>query len=175
MTQELPQWPDWMPVPMLSGYGVEIIDRSVSTEMEIGTIKRVQFDSDETHIPVTIFLDALQRTWFQTWERDVLRHGCSWFEMPILIGEKLEKYRVQILGRPKLDSFTGAPPHYCQATFTVQIERRKLWDCGVMEIFKCLSPGEFTSIATGLHSILEKQMPGITIIPNEEGLWGVTA
>ena len=161
MSEQVFRWPEWMPVPLRDGYSVKPVDRTLRTEMEIGSVKRVLYDTDETHVALSFCLSREQHLWFQGFEREMLCHGTRWFELPLLIGEGVEYYKVQIIGRPEFGRFFGYPER-CFATFTVQIEKRKLLDGEVAEVLMVLSPSEIRILSNTLHLVLHTEMPGVT-------------
>ncbi len=167
MSEKLLCWPHWLPRPNSSGYEYEPTDRTLSSEMDIGTFKRVEFDTDETTISCTAIMDNMQLAFFETFERDCLRQGCKWFLMPILIAGEVQEYKVRFKGRPKIGGLIGA----CHATVTMRVEigKRDLLCSDLMHLLMVFSPDEISWLSGRLHTLLHKEMPRVTILP---ACWG---
>jgi len=121
----LPVWPYWMPMSQRSGYTYEPVDRTVKTEMEVGSIKRIEFDTDETTITCSMILrNDTELEFFEKFERDVLKQGTSWFQMPLWIAGRQDLYTIRFNGRPKMQEILGS--HHAKVAFKLDIERRIL-------------------------------------------------
>ena len=93
MSEILPCWPEWRPMPERDGYSYEVTDRTLNTDMEISSLSRVEFDTDETTITCSMVLcNRMELEFYETFERDCLRHGTRWFQMPIWMTGKIEWY-----------------------------------------------------------------------------------
>jgi hypothetical protein len=121
-------WPAWMGYPLVDGYGIEPQDRRLASEMDIGTIYRVEFDTDETIATCTLFLNALQAKWFESFERDFLRQGSRWFKLKLWLGGELLEHTVRFRERPKL---TAKDWEYSTYSLTLDVAKRE----GLMETF----------------------------------------
>lgn len=131
-------WPDWMPKPQRSGYSYEPADRRSKTDMEIGSVLRVNFDTDETVVNCTLILNRMQSTWFEIFERGLLRQGSQWFEMPIQTGGCIEWHTVRFAARPKAGNLIG--PRHTTYTLQLEIEKRELRMCDeLFELLMCIS------------------------------------
>ena len=102
----MPRWP--LRPPVADGYGIEPADRRLSTEMEDGILRRVEFDTDETTARCSLFLGPEDAAWFEAFERDHLRQGSGWMIMPLWVGGSLTDHAVRFRERPKLSQKTGA-------------------------------------------------------------------
>lgn len=131
-------WPDWMPKPQRSGYSYSPVDRRKKTDMEVGSISRVEFDADETTCDCSLILDRKQASWFESFERGVLRQGSRWFRMPLQFGGCIAMQTVRFSTRPKASELIGLHTTY---TFTLEIECRELplKNDFLAEIMLCLS------------------------------------
>jgi hypothetical protein len=107
---------------LVDGYGLEPVDRTIVTEMEIGAVKRREFDTDETIANCSIFLNAFQANWFEAFERDALRQGSRWFKMPLFTGGELLWHTVRFRGRPKSADKAG---EYMTYSFQLDVEKRE--------------------------------------------------
>lgn len=160
--EELFEWPQWLRIPRKSDYSYEPVDRAVSTEMDIGTVKRVEFTTDETIVNCALLLNPLELRFFETFERDLLRQGCTWFTMPLLLGGRVEKYKARFKGRPKIGNLQGL---YATVSFVLEIEKRSLLDPGMARLLLLLAePEAFPAISDDLHCLLHREMPGLTTI-----------
>jgi hypothetical protein len=145
MSDKMMCWPQWMSIPRKNNYSYELADRTIESPMEIGTFKRVEFDTDETTISCTLILcNRLQLEWFEKFERDCLRQGSKWFRMPIYMSGYVDWYTVQIKGRPKFGGLIGIS--HTTVTLQVRIEKRDLMDDDVFEIITMLGPDFAPSI-----------------------------
>jgi hypothetical protein len=163
MSEDLICWPCWMPVPLRSGYGYEPVDRTLKTEMEIGSIKRVEFDTDETTISCTcIMTNHLQIQFFEKLVRDCLRQGTRWFIMPLQIAGIIEDYTVRFREQPKFGSLRGS--RYTTVTMQLEIEKRNLLDDDVMDVLILFGPTKLLDIDKKLDKLI-KSLSGITQLP----------
>ena len=124
---DLLRWPDWMPLPQRASYSYEVTDRRIRTDMEVGSIIRVEYDTDESKASCSLVLDAFQSAWFEAFERDVLRQGSRWFEMPLLSGGIIQSHTVRFASRPKAGVIGPAHTKY---TFSLDLEKRPPVICG---------------------------------------------
>jgi hypothetical protein len=119
---ELLKWPKWMRVPTVDSYAVEIVDRRVVTEMEIGSVTRVEFNTDETVANCSLFCNPMQSDWFEAFERDVLIQGSIWYKTPLWVGGKLIEHVIRFKDRPKLTNKLGS---YSTYSFKLEIAWRE--------------------------------------------------
>lgn len=114
-------WPEWMPRPQVSQYGIHPLDRRQNTETEAGAITRVQFDTDECEAECTLVLSREKAAWFEVFERDMLRQGSTWFKMPLWVAGRVEEHEVQFKERPAAGNLIGL---YTAYSFTLRVARR---------------------------------------------------
>lgn len=132
-------WPDWMPKPQRPDYTYTPVDRRTKTDMEVGSILRVNYDTDETTLDCTLILNAVQSQWFEQFERDVLHQGAQWFRMPIQIAGCIEWHTVRFASRPKAGSLIGVT--HTTYTLRLDIDRRDLKLCPeILQFMLCVSP-----------------------------------
>lgn len=165
MSDALLHWPEWMPPALQSGYGYEPVDRTVSSEMDIGTIKRVEFDTDENTVTCQLMLDTDELAWFEVFERDLLRQGSRWFLLPVLLGGDIQEHKVRIRGRPKFGQVHG---RYMTVSLSLETEKRKLMDADLAELLLIFGPHELRAVSDRLHEVVHVEMPYVTSIP---GYW----
>jgi hypothetical protein len=151
MSDDLMTWPKWLPRPQSTGYAYEPTDRTVSSDMEIGTIRRVEFKTDETIIGCVVILDQMQLAFFETFERDLLRQGTVWFRMPIFIAGWVDEYTVRFKERPKIGQFIGL---HTTVTMKVQIEKRDLLDESLVWLLLYWSPEDIIYLSNLLHHVM---------------------
>ncbi len=163
MSEELLCWPDWMPVPLRDGYGYEPADRRVKSEMEIGTVNRVEFDADENTIQCSLALDETQSLFFETFEHDCLRQGTRAFRIPVRMADKVESYKATFASRPKMTGILGVC--HLRYSFSLRIEKRNLMDGDAIGLLLVMSPAAVSMVSGRLHDVLHRQMPGVTHIP----------
>jgi hypothetical protein len=131
--EQLVCWPDWMPKPIKNNYSYELSDRTIESQMDIGAIRRVEFDTDETIISCNLVLcNRLQLEWFDKFHRDCLRHGTKWFRMPIYMSGHVDWYTVQIQNQPKFGGLIGVT--HTTVTLKLRIEKRDLLDDDIFEV-----------------------------------------
>lgn len=135
MYEEIYCWPGWMPKAQQSNYSYEPVDRRTKSDMEVGSILRVNYDTDETTLTCKLILDRLQSQWFEVFEQKLLNQGAKWFRMPIQIAGCIEWHTVRFANRPKATIFA---PHYTQYDFTLDIWKRDFALCpGIVEFLLC--------------------------------------
>ena len=161
MSEILPCWPEWMPMPESDGYSYEVTDRTLNTDMEISSLSRVEFDTDETTVTCTMALcNRAELEFYEAFERDCLRHGTRWFQMPIWMTGKIEWYNCRFVNRPKV-SHLG--PCYATVAMKLRIERRELLDPDILEVLMLFGPDgaqQMAALNTGVH-----MLAGVTNIP----------
>lgn len=139
MAEKFYCWPDWMPKPQRNGYGYDVTDRRSRTDMEVGSLIRVNYDTDETTLDCTLVCNAIQAQWFEKFERDMLSQGSQWFQMPIMIAGCIEKHTVRFASRPKAGSLVG--PYFTSYQLRLDIQERDLKLCKqLMDFMLCVSP-----------------------------------
>lgn len=140
MADEIWCWPCWMPKPLQDGYSYEPTDRRSRTDMEVGGILRVNYDTDETSVSCSLVCNIVQSQWFEAFERGVLRQGSVWFQMPIQAGNCVTWHKVRFTSRPKA---AVKAPRYTIYELKLELEKRELMMCDeVAEILICLTPDE---------------------------------
>lgn len=138
MGNEMFKWPDWMPLAQQSGYGYEPADRRTRTDTEVGSILRVNFDTDETTLNCTLVLNTFQAAWLEAFERGALHQGAQWFEMPIQTGGCIEWHTVRFASRPKV---AGVNALYTTYTLQLDLEKRELaMGDELAELLVCVAP-----------------------------------
>ena len=151
------KWPGWMPTPVRAGYAYEPIDRTIKTDMDIGTVRRVEFDTDETKLVCSLDLNREQLAWFEVFERDILRQGTIWFSMPIYISGEIQEHTVRLKERPKFGEVRGF--YQTAVSLVLEIEKRKLMDKRFAEFLLCcdFAPKTIRRASRMLHEILHTQ------------------
>lgn len=171
MAETQKQWPDWMPCPTVDGYGIQVVDRRINTEMEVGDTKRVEFDTDECIANCALFCDSFQASFFETFEKDILIQGSKWFSMGLWIGGQIETHSVRFKDRPQITGKTGS---YTQYGFTLNVSKRGgLMDKDMAEILLEFGPEFINSMASRLHYILHVEAPKVTNVP--ANIWTATS
>lgn len=151
------RWPEWMGYPVVDDYRVEVLDRRTTTEMEVGAVSRVEFDTDESVATCSLFLKPFQANWFEAFERDLARQGTVWFTMPLWTGGRLLDHTVRFRERPTLAQKTGP---YATYTFTLSVSKREgLIAADVAEILTELDPGRLAAMDDLLNVIVNDLLP----------------
>lgn len=143
MAEKINCWPAWMPKAQQTSYSYNPVDRRTKTDMEVGSVLRVNFDTDETTLNCQLILNRVQSQWFEVFERNLQNQGAKWFRMPIQIAGCIEWHTVRFAARPKSSIMA---PHYTQYDLTLDIWKRDLELCPELADFLfCISPDEFIS------------------------------
>ena len=160
-------WPCWMPVPLVTAWGVEPVDRRTKTEMEISGIYRVEFDTDETRCQCELILDSDAAAWFEAFEQGVLKQGSTWFEMPLWVAGEISDHVVRMRERSK----GGGKIGMCHTRYTLSLEvaERNLFCPQYAEAMLYYSPTEIRYYSKYFNNTINNVMPGITNIP--AGVW----
>jgi hypothetical protein len=158
MSQREYRWPNWLKPLIVDSYGIEPTERRIKTEMEVGSVYRVEFDTDESTATGSVFLSPLQAKWFETFERDVLKQGAIWFKMKLFVGGEYGiEHTVRFRDRPKLASKTG---DYSTYTFTLDVARREgLMDAGLAEVLSIYEPEDFIKACDLLQTVVNIEWP----------------
>lgn len=160
MADSLLVWPRWMPKPQRNGYGYDPVDRRERTEMEVGSVLRVKYDTDETTLNCTLILDQFQLAWFESFEHSVLSQGSQWFEMPIQTGGSIENHVVRMKTRPKYGQLIGL---YTTVTLQLDVEKRNLICGGLARLLMCMSPQEIITLHSLVHTAVHLSIPPLKI------------
>ena len=116
-------YPFWMPVPEEGSYKYDISDMTSRTEMEIGSLRRMQFDSDEVVVTCEVLCEDVEAAFIETFEENLLEKGQKWFWMPLLVSGKVGRFYVSFAGRPSLAGVQGLLSRY---VFAVRLGDRRL-------------------------------------------------
>lgn len=144
MAAKLNCWPEWMPKAQQTSYSYNPTDRRTKTDMEVGSVLRVNYDTDETTLNCQLILNRMQSQWFEVFERNLQNQGAKWFRMPIQIAGCIEWHTVRFASRPKASI---KAPHYTQYDLQLDIDRRDLVLCPeVAEFLFCYTPYDFLRI-----------------------------
>lgn len=121
MAGEMYVWPDWMPCFLVSGYGLQVVDRRVSTDMDVGGNKRVEFDTDECTANCSVSCNNEQADFFEVFERDLLCQGTRWFQARLWVGGRMKTQTVRFKTRPQITGRAGWNTNYA---FSLDIAKR---------------------------------------------------
>ncbi len=160
------RWPDWMPKPERDSFSIQPEDRRETTETEVSSVIRYQFDSDINIAECKLILDSIQANLFEAFERDVLRQGSMWFEFPLWIGGEVVYETCRFKTRPKA-SVTG---HLTIYTFTLYVAKRStLYDACLAEVLFCWAPCDVAKISDSVVAGMAV-LRHSTIIPSDIGV-----
>lgn len=162
MSEDLIRWPAWMPNPYVDNYGIRVVDRRRTGDMEEESVYRVEFDTDECEATCFMILDQDEAAFFEAFERGVLNHGCRWFEIPLWVGGELEEHTVRFKTRPQGGQPEGVNTPY---TFTLAIAERKLLCPDIAAALVMYSPHDLRMTARALCLAVNDVMPGCTNMP----------
>ena len=154
-------WPDWMPKPQMNGYGIQPVDRRIKTDMEIGGVYRAEFDTDENECSCSLVLNRDESAWFEAFERDLLKQGTVWFEMPLWVGGKVETHVVRMKERPKAGNLIGLHTTY---TLSLDVRKRDLISQDEAEAMLWYKPSDLRLYDSMLQYILHVKMPEFTLL-----------
>jgi len=158
---DLLRWPDWMPHPQQSGYSYEPADRRSRTDMEVGSLIRVNFDTDETTVNCSLVLNRTQAAWFEVFERSMLSQGSRWFEMPLQSGGQLEWHTVRFRSRPRAGIVA---PFHTSYSFSLEIEKRPDVLCPqIAGLLCCVSPQDVCATAENLRHAMQDVVPSLEL------------
>lgn len=151
MAEQCPySWPSWMPLAQQDDYAYQLTDRRTRTDMEVGSILRVNYDTDETVVTCSLILDRSQAAWFEVFEKSLLSQGSQWFEMPLQFGGCIEWHTVRFKERPKVSRIIS-----CSHTvYALQLELndRDLAMCPALaEVLLCMTPEELLEALEGVR------------------------
>lgn len=167
------KWPGWMPNPLVDGYGIRPVDRRAKTDMEINGVYRVEFDTDEAECTCSLILDQEESAWFESFERDILRHGSTWFEIPLWVGGEVQPHKVRFKDHPQAGNLIGVHTTY---SLTFDVAERKLMCPNATELLLEFSPADVRSALCGLEKALNTvAVNGCTTLPDyaEEYYYGM--
>ena len=121
----------------------------------------MEFNTDECECNCSLILDQDESAWFESFERDVLRQGSTWFEIPLWVGGDLEYHRVRFKDRPQAGNLIGVHTTY---TMTFDVSKRNLIDpCLALDLID-YQPADIREGAAMLCAMVET-MGGCTNYP----------
>lgn len=161
-------WPRRLRVPKHESYGYSPTDRRIKTNMEIGSRYRVPYDTDETVVNCSFLLHFKQLYFFESLEKHLLSQGSKWFEMPLMVGGRIETHIVRFKDRPKIGDFSG---DYAIVTMVLDVEERMLMSYNEIMMDYLFGPDYGLEFANRLHEVLHVEASGATIIPDD--VWGL--
>lgn len=96
-------WPTTLPAPLVAGYGVEPVDQTVRTEMEVGTARvRRRTAAQIDHVQVSYNLSDAQMATFRTWFYADLAGGSDSFSVSLWVGKTgATAATAKFIGTPK--------------------------------------------------------------------------
>lgn len=156
------RWPDWMPAPQQDGFKVEPVDTRTTSDMEIGSVIREEFRTDQQVASGKLVLNQVQAAWFEGFEQRLLHQGSRWFQFPLWISGEIQYRLVRMQKRSYLGQVNGLHSVYA---VTLDVESRDLLDDELLELLLYYSPEEIVWAADRLHVILHGEAPGVTRIP----------
>ena len=158
---DLMRWPDWMPKPQQSDYSYELTDRRSRTDMEVGSLIRVNFDTDESSFTCSIILDKFQSAWFEAFEKGTLNQGSLWFQMPLMSSGEINWHTVRFKSRPKAN-LVG--PNHTRYSFVLEAEQRPDVLCPELAgIITCTSPNLFCDAQSLLAYAVNEILPSLQL------------
>jgi hypothetical protein len=151
-----------MPNPLVDGYGIRPVDRRTKTDMDVSGIYRNEFDTDACECSCTMELNQDEAAFFEAFERDMLAHGATWFDMPLWVGGQIETHRVRFREHPQ-SSISGL---YTMYSWSFDVRERHLIDECLMQDLINWWPFD---IRTGYQKLcrLLDSAGGCTNIPTE--------
>ncbi len=162
MADEYYRWPDWMPRPQQDGFKLEPVDTRTSSDMEIGSVIREEFHTDQLVASGKLLLDRVQAAWFEGFEQRLLHQGVRWFYFPLWVSGEIQYRLVRMQKRSCLGQTQGLDSLYA---VTLEVENRELLDDELLELLLYYTPEEICWAAGRLHVILHVEAPGVTRIP----------
>ena len=100
-------WPSTLPAPLVDGYGIEPVDQTVPTDMEVGAqrVRRRSFAQVDT-VRFAVNLSDAQMTTFRTWlySGSDADGGAGWFNISLRVGKGgATAAEARFKGTPKWD------------------------------------------------------------------------
>jgi len=142
---------DYLPLPLQAGYGFKPVSPLKRTEMVSGRSRqRRKYTSTPTAVTVRwIFIKDQQAQVFESWYRDVLIDGVSWFFMKLQtpVGVKFYKCRFTDI----YDGPTLVPPKYWQYSALIELWERPLPPPGWGNFPELLSGSDIIDIAVNVE------------------------
>lgn len=123
------RWPDFMPKPSADDFSIQPVESRTVTDMEVGTVIRSEFDTDEQEATCSLMLNQFQAAWFESFEANVLKRGTVWFYFPCWISGMLQYRKVRMKSRPKMVKTVAL---YSQYSLSLQVADRGLWSARVV-------------------------------------------
>jgi hypothetical protein len=159
-TQAKYTWPDWMPKPQVSGYGIQPVDRRTKTDMEISGIFRVEFDTDVCQCSAKMRLDRDESAWFDAFEKSLLKQGSTWFDIPLWVSGEVKYCTVRFQDRPKVDGLYGLHTDYSMA---LEVKERDTMPADVAEALLTFSAAALRYASNKLHKIMHVDVPKLQV------------
>lgn len=157
-------WPDWMPRPEQDGFTIQPVDTRVRSDMEIGSVLRVEFDTDAQTATASLVLDQMQAAWLEAFEQRLLSQGAQWFRFPLWIAGRVQYQLVRMRERPKFSRTQGL---YSTYALSLDVAGRDLMSADMAEALLYFNPAQLIDLSDRLHVILHVDAPGVSLIPGD--------
>ncbi len=156
-------WPNWMPRPNADDFNTQPVESRTLTDMEVGTVIRSEFDTDEQEASCSLLLTPEQATWFDAFEKTLLNNGTKWFWFPCWFSGEVQLRKVRFKSRPKMSKVIGLNSQY---TFALQVADRELLEPNVVESLLKYSPVELIQLEQVVSGFIE-EISGATLLPTD--------
>lgn len=155
-------WPEWMPKPNADDFNTQPVESRTLTEMEVGTVIRSEFDTDEQEASCSLLLTPEQAKWFEAFEKVILKNGTKWFWFPCWFSGEVQFRKVRFKSRPKMAKINGL---HAQYSLTLQVANRELGRTDFVELLLEYTPTELRSMFDQLSLTLSMSLSGATDLP----------
>ena len=161
MAEKVYTWPEFMPYPSADDFSWQPVESRTLTDMEVGTVIRSEFNTDEQEATCSLLLDQFQAAWFEAFEANVLNRGTVWFSFPCWISGEVQYRNVRMKARPKMSKISGLHSQY---TLSLQVADRKLWSASIVDALMKFGLSNLTSWGNSVARTLNV-VSGITNPP----------
>ena len=156
-TKEIPNWPSNLPFPQQNDFSYQPYDRREFAQMEVGTLRRVEYRIDETNFKCVVIMTRAEVETLRQFIRKDLKGGTRWFLMPLQSSSLVDMHTARLKTMPRIEPYSGL---HMKVTFDLDVWRRENPMCSwVTELFICRSPARWVDWEGSFDDILNSINP----------------
>lgn len=158
---DLASWPDTLPLPRASGYGIQPVAAFARTDMDDGTTRqRRRFTSTPSHISVAWMFSLGQYALFEAFLQYDIGLGADWFAVGLLSGMGVTQVRARFMDSPPFKATLSDSRTYWDVTGTLEVRALPVVSRDVYAVLRAYADSDLIAGDRGLHQFIHVRLPG---------------
>jgi hypothetical protein len=150
-------WPEQLPLPSISNYGIEPQEGVARTDMEVGPARqRRRWTVTPTEFPVEWHLTLEELALFEAWYRFYGQEGAAWFNITLLGGLGLVTHEARFRGQYKAKA---ASARWWVVSARLEVRDRPTLDEAALAIALTNDVAQLFSWISALHHLVHAELP----------------